>query len=230
MLPEVVWQMPLYGTINLHASLLPQYRGAAPINHAIINGETLTGVTTFFIEKEIDTGNIILAEKVQILPSDDAGSLHDRLMVSGSKVLVETLKMIATDTVRFREQDSLMAEHPVIRNAPKIYRENCRINWEAGSIEIHNLIRGLSPVPGAFTQLTSDEEPPKQLKIYKTSLLIGEQSGKPGSIYTDGRSTFSVCTGNGTIIIEELQLEGKRRMTTAEFLRGITLTEHFRCI
>ncbi len=230
MLPEMVWQMPSYGTINLHASLLPQYRGAAPINHAIINGETLTGVTTFFIEKEIDTGNIILAEKVQILPSDDAGSLHDRLTVSGSKVLVETLKMIATDTVRFREQDSLMAEHPVIRNAPKIFRENCRINWKAGSIEIHNLIRGLSPVPGAFTQLTSDEEPPKQLKIYKTSYIVGEQGGKPGSIYTDGRSTFTVCTGNGTLIIEELQLEGKRRMTTAEFLRGITLSEHFRCI
>ena len=221
--------MPLYGTINLHASLLPQYRGAAPINHALINGETLTGVTTFFIEKEIDTGNIILAEKVQILPSDDAGSLHDRLMDSGSKVLVETLKMITTDTVRFRNQDSLMAEHPVIRNAPKIFRENCKINWEANSIDIHNLVRGLSPLPGAFTQLISDAEPTKQLKVYKTSFRLGEQSGKPGTILTDGRSTFAVCTCDGLVQIEELQLEGKRRMTTAEFLRGITLSDHFRC-
>jgi methionyl-tRNA formyltransferase len=229
MLPEIVWQMPEYGTINLHASLLPQYRGAAPINHAIINGETETGLTTFFIEKEIDTGNIILSEKVQILPSDDAGSLHDRMMTLGGKVLVETLKMIENDTVKFQRQDALLSEHPVIKTASKIFRENCRIDWEKTSLEIHNLVRGLSPVPGAFTQLLQDDSQAKQLKIYKTSYKHGEGGGNPGSILTDGSTFFSVCTGDGIILIEELQLEGKRRMTVTEFLRGMHFSEVSRC-
>jgi methionyl-tRNA formyltransferase len=230
MLPEIVWQMPEFGTINLHASLLPQYRGAAPINHAIINGETETGLTTFFIEKEIDTGNIILSQKVQITPSDDAGSLHDRMMISGGEVLVKTLKMIENDTVKFLRQDTLLSDYSTIKTAPKIFRENCRINWEKNSLEIHNLVRGLSPAPGAFTQLLSDDDQPKQLKIYKTSYRVGEAKETPGTIITDGKSVFSVFTGDGLIHIEELQIEGKRRMTATEFLRGMQLSGHFRCI
>jgi methionyl-tRNA formyltransferase len=222
--------MPELGTINLHASLLPQYRGAAPINHVIINGETETGLTSFFIEKEIDTGNIILSEKVQILPSDDAGSLHDRMAILGGKVLVETLKMIENDTVQMLRQDALLQEHSIIKTAPKIFRENCRINWEMTSAGIHNLVRGLSPEPGAFTRLVSGESQPKQLKIYKTSYTPGEGGGTPGNIITDGSSFLSVYTGDGIIFIEELQLEGKRRMTTAEFLRGMHITKDYRCI
>jgi len=226
MLPEVIWQMPEYGTLNLHASLLPQYRGAAPINHAIINGETETGVTTFFIEKEIDTGNIILARKQPILSTDDAGMLHDKLMHTGSEIIIETLKLIETDTVKVRSQDNFLQENTILYKAPKIFKTDCKINWSDSCINIHNLVRGLSPYPGAFSTLVADNGVKKQIKIYKTTFQILEPDKSPGTIISDNRNSFSVISSNGIIHIEELQIEGKKRMNTIEFLRGIRISDH----
>jgi len=228
MLPEVVWQMPEYGTLNLHASLLPQYRGAAPINHAIINGETETGLTTFFIEQEIDTGNIILSRKLPILPSDDAGALHDRLMVAGGDVMLETLKLIQTGSVNAQQQENILPDKVTLNPAPKIFKNDCKINWTDQCVKIHNRVRGLSPFPGAFSYLVTDKEVTKQIKIFKTSFHLAETGALPGTIITDSKNSFSVVTSDGTIDIEELQMEGKKRMTTSEFLRGVHIQEHFR--
>jgi methionyl-tRNA formyltransferase len=226
MLPEVVWQMPEFGTLNLHASLLPQYRGAAPINHAIINGEVETGLTTFFIQKEIDTGNIVLTRKLPILPSDDAGTLHDRLMIAGGEVVLETLKLIETGNFNVQSQDNLLPG--VLNPAPKIFKNDCRINWAAPCIKIHNLVRGLSPFPGAFSHMVTDKEIIKQVKIFKTSFRLQETNESPGSIITDSKNSLAVIARDGIIQIEQLQLEGKRRMTTDEFLRGIRISDNFR--
>ena len=228
MLPEVVWQIPEYGTLNLHASLLPQYRGAAPINHAIINGETETGLTTFFIEKEIDTGNIILSRKLPILPSDDAGALHDRLMFAGGDLVLETLKLIETGNVKPQSQDNLVLDKTILHSAPKIFKKDCKINWDYSCISIHNLVRGLSPFPGAFSNLIDDNKVMKQVKIFKTSYDLSATKEVPGTILTDGKNTFSVITADGIIHLEELQVEGKKRMTTAEFLRGVQSNIVFR--
>jgi methionyl-tRNA formyltransferase len=228
MLPEVVWQMPEYGTLNLHASLLPQYRGAAPINHAIINGETETGITTFFIEKEIDTGNIILSQKLPIRPSDDAGSLHDRLMSAGSLLVLDTLKLIETGQLKSLSQNSITGDFSTLKTAPKIFKEDCRIHWESSCIAIHNLIRGLSPFPGAFTYLIDENGNQKQVKIFKTSFRLEEPDSLPGTIKSDSKNLLSVACNDGILFIEELQLEGKKRLNTSEFLRGVYLTNHFR--
>jgi len=229
MLPEMVWQIPSLGTINLHASLLPQYRGAAPINHAIINGETETGLTTFVIEKEIDTGNILLTEKTSIEPSDDAGTLHDRMMYLGGKLLVKTLKMIETGTVENQKQASLINEHTILKSAPKIFRENCRINWQEDCKQIHNRIRGLSPFPGAFTSLVSEDGQARQMKIFKSSWDTSCGIEKAGTIKSDNKTYLSIFAGNGIIHIDEIQLEGKRRMKINEFLRGISLNDKYYC-
>ena len=228
MLPEIVWQMPEYGTINLHASLLPQYRGAAPINHAIINGETETGLTTFFIEKEIDTGNIILSEKVQILPSDDAGSLHDRLMTLGGKVLVETLKMIGNDTVKFLRQDVLLSAHPGIKTAPKIFREDCRIDWSLKTDQVYNKIRGLSPYPAAFTYLISPSGESFHVKIYRTTKSLTNNPDQSSNLITDGKSDLAVTTADGMLHIQEIQQAGKRIMKIDEFLRGFRVNSDWK--
>lgn len=228
MLPEVVWQMPEYGTLNLHASLLPQYRGAAPINHAIINGETETGLTTFFLKQEIDTGNIILSRKLPILPSDDAGALHDRLMVAGGEVVLETLKLIETGNLEVQIQDNILPDKTLLNPAPKIFKTDCRINWAEPCIKIHNRVRGLSPFPGAFSNLVMDHEIIKQVKIFRTSYILNYGTRSPGTIITDHKNLFSVAAGDGIISIEELQLEGKRRMNAAEFLRGIKISDNFR--
>lgn len=228
MLPEVVWQMPEYGTLNLHASLLPQYRGAAPINHAIINGETETGLTTFFLKQEIDTGNIILSRKLPILPSDDAGALHDRLMVAGGEVVLETLKLIETGNLKVQTQENTLSDKTPLNPAPKIFKTDCRINWADPCVKIHNRVRGLSPFPGAFSNMITDNEVIKQVKIFRTSFILSESNDSPGTIITDHRNSFSVAAGDGIIRIEELQLEGKKRMTAAEFLRGIKISDHFR--
>lgn len=225
MLPEAVWAMPEYGTLNLHASLLPQYRGAAPINHAIINGETETGLTTFFIEKEIDTGNIILARKLPVLPSDDAGTLHDRMMVQGSELMLETLKLIETGTVELQLQEPLIESSKTLHTAPKIFKADCKINWNNPCVKIHNLVRGLSPFPGAFSILQNGEVD-KQVKIFKTSYQPGQNEQKPGTIVTDYKSKLAVMAADGIIFIHELQLEGKKRMNIAEFLRGVHLHEN----
>jgi len=225
MLPEVVWQMPEYGTLNLHASLLPQYRGAAPINHAIINGETETGLTTFFIEKEIDTGKIILSSRINILPSDDAGALHDRLMAAGGLLLAETLKSIEEDTVNATKQNITDLEN--LKPAPKIFKHDCKISWNSPGAEIHNFVRGLSPFPGAFTNLIT-EEGMKQIKIFRTTFIRSDIEEVPGIIITDNKRSLSVASLDGLVQIEELQMEGKKRMTTAELLRGIQLKAPFR--
>lgn len=228
MLPEIVWRMPEYGTINLHASLLPQYRGAAPINHAIINGETETGLTAFFIQQEIDTGNIILSRKLNILPTDDAGALHDRLMVEGGKIMLETLKMIESGSIKAQSQENSISQKKPLKPAPKIFKSDCKINWADQCVKIHNLVRGLSPFPCAFSNLIIDNGVKKQVKIFRTSFQMTDSNEKPGTIITDTKNLFSVFTSDGIIRIEELQMEGKKRMKTAEFLRGIKISSHFR--
>jgi methionyl-tRNA formyltransferase len=211
MLPEVVWSMPSKGTFNLHSSLLPQYRGAAPINWAVINGETETGVTTFFIEKEIDTGKIIFQEKEPIHPDDDAGTLHDRLMERGAKLVVKTVKAIQNGSYPQEPQ----SEPADIKMAPKIFRETCEIKWDRPSIEIHNFIRGLSPYPAAWTILNG-----LSCKIYGSSLVDFSEQANPGEFRTDNKSYLYFKTSDGWLSIDLLQLEGKKRMDIGAFLRG----------
>ena len=218
MLPEVVWNMPSMGTINLHGSLLPQYRGAAPINWAIINGEKETGVTTFKLKQDIDTGNILLSEKIPISEDETAGELHDKMKEIGAALLVKTVKGLSED--KLAEQPQSMGPggdpHALLKHAPKIYTETCKINWDKPVQEVYNLIRGLSPYPGAFTQLCG-----KSLKVYKANRIEGLHSSiTPGNFETD-RSTFlRFACNNGYINILELQLEGKKKMTIVDFLRG----------
>lgn len=213
MLPEVVWAMPPKGTFNLHASLLPQYRGAAPINWAIINGESKTGVTTFFIEKEIDTGKIILQKEVGISDSMTAGELHDQLMVLGSELVLETVIAIKDNTVKSKDQKL----EESLKMAPKLFKEDMEINWGLTSEACFNFIRGLSPYPAAFTQLTG-----KQIKIFKTTprpAFNKEFEIEPG-VSSDGKTFLQFATLNGALEIEELQMEGKKRMPIQDFLRG----------
>lgn len=222
MLPEVIWQMPEFGSVNLHASLLPQYRGAAPINHAIINGETETGLTTFFIEKEIDKGKILFKEKLPIEPSDDAGILHDRLMHNGGQLLLQTIKRIELDDISLQSQDKIDINSIELKTAPKIFKEDCKIHWNSSCFSIHNLVRGLSPYPGAFTKLVSkDENKSKQIKIFKTTFKLENWEGSPGSIITDGKKSLSVIASDGLVNLLELQVEGKKRMGIIEFMRGL---------
>jgi methionyl-tRNA formyltransferase len=219
MLPEEVWSMPRLGTFNLHASLLPQYRGAAPINWAIINGEKTTGVTTFFINKEIDKGSLIFREETGIAPNETAGELHDRLMIMGSSLVVRTIKAIAsgkvetTDQARFEEQGQL-------KIAPKIFKNDCRINWEHDVATLYNFIRGMSPYPGAWAMLETNKGDVIVVKIYYTEMIREAQPFTPGHIKTDGRNFIRVAAGNGFMDIKSLQLEGKKRLDTADFLRG----------
>jgi len=212
MLPEAVWNMPPIGTFNLHASLLPNYRGAAPINWAIINGEQETGITTFFLKHEIDTGSIIFQEKVEILPGDDLGSLYEKLMECGANLVLKTVEAIAADEVMAITQDESKAQH----HAPKIFKETGEINWTNSAESIHNLIRGLSPYPAAWTKLQG-----KNCKIFKSK--VDSDSGKIkaiGEFSTDGKSFLKFQTGAGKLEILELQLEGKKRMKIDDFLRG----------
>lgn len=216
MLPEVVWNNPSLGTINLHGSLLPQYRGAAPINWAIINGEKETGVTTFLLQQEIDTGQILLQEAIPIEPEETAGDLHDRMKMIGAQLLVKTVRGYMAQSIVPVSQDDLLKKEPkLIHQAPKIRKETGRIDWSRNADEIHNLIRGLSPVPGAHTTLEG-----KMLKIFKAHPLSKTLLKNPGSIDTDGHSFLHFQCGNGVIAVEELQLEGKKRMRTTEFLKG----------
>lgn len=215
MLPEVVWAMPTIGTFNLHGSLLPQYRGAAPINWAVINGETETGVTTFFIEKEIDTGKIIFKDTEAILPEDNAGSIHDKLMERGANLVLKTVKAIEQGNYP-QEPQPMDVE---LKSAPKIFKETCEIDWLKTTDQIHNFVRGLSPYPTAWTRLDG-----KVCKIYKTNLMTNSpenltfEEGK--NWVSDGKKYLFFKTQNGVLSIEELQLEGKKRMGIEEFLRG----------
>ena len=214
MLPEIVWNMPSLGTINLHASLLPQYRGAAPINWAVINGEKESGVSTFFLKHEIDTGNIIFSDKVAISESMTAGDLHDKLMVVGAELLVKTVDAISRNSYEEVSQESL--EETVLRHAPKIFKEDCKINWEQGTEKIYNFIRGLSPYPTAFTFFNN-----KILKIFSAEKELVNPSVAAGELLSDGKSYLKFATNNGYISIRDLQLEGKKRMKIEEFLRGV---------
>jgi methionyl-tRNA formyltransferase len=217
MLPEVVWNMPAMGTINLHGSLLPQYRGAAPINWAVINGEKETGVTTFKLKHEIDTGDILLQERFAIGADETAGEVHDRMKGIGAVVLVETVKGLAEDKLQEIPQSSFSGE---LKHAPKIFTETCKIDWNRSADEIHNLVRGLSPFPGAFTYLND-----KMLKVYKSSKEIIVHTNAPGEIVSDGKTFLKFSCSNGYVHILDLQLEGKKKMNVADFLRGYRLKE-----
>lgn len=212
MLPEVIWDMPAIGTFNLHASLLPNYRGAAPINWAIINGEQETGVTTFFLKHEIDTGNIIFQEREPIYENDDAGSLYKRLMEKGAKLVLKTVKDIAADNYSTQIQD-LSVE---IKHAPKIFKENCGINWNQPARSIHNFVRGLAPYPTAWCQING-----KLFKIFKTKIVTeSAENTSPGDYHIIDNKHLYIQTRDGRLSIEELQLQGKKRMNIEEFLRG----------
>ncbi len=218
MLPEVVWNMPPMGTINLHGSLLPQYRGAAPINWAVINGEKETGVTTFKLKHEIDTGDILLQEKFAIGEDESAGEIHDRMKEIGAALLVETVKGLAEGNIREQSQSDRDGQTEW-KHAPKIFTETCKINWNKTAEEIHNLIRGLSPFPGALTTLNN-----KILKIYRSSKEITTPTHELGEVITDGKSYIKYCCSNGYIHVLDLQLEGKKRMLAEDFLRGYRFT------
>ncbi|MDC6364453.1 MULTISPECIES: methionyl-tRNA formyltransferase [Flavobacteriaceae] len=224
MLPKVVWNMPKYGTFNLHASLLPQYRGAAPINWAIINGETETGVTTFFIDEKIDTGNIILQQTEPIHLDDNAGTLHDRLMETGAQLVVETCMLIEKGKVETTMQKVLGELKP----AHKIHKDTCRMDWTAPLVEIHNHIRGLSPYPAAWTTLVNNGKE-ENIKIYKTEMEPAEHHEKLGQILAD-KKTLKVAVKDGYLHLLEIQLAGKRKMQVAEVLNGLNLdkTAHLR--
>ncbi|MBW6479523.1 MAG: methionyl-tRNA formyltransferase [Bacteroidales bacterium] len=220
MLPKAVWALPPHGTFNLHASLLPDYRGAAPINWAVINGETRTGVTTFFLDEEIDTGKIIASKETEIYPEDTAGSLHDRLKVTGAELVVETLNKILEGNVETKSQDLLISGHRPLKKAPKIFREDCRIDWNKPSHEIANLIRGLNPVPGAFTELSAGNEELFMMKIFEAEAIIEKHTFEPGKLLTDNKKYISISTIDGFISVKNMQAAGKKRMNTEDFLRG----------
>jgi methionyl-tRNA formyltransferase len=211
MLPEVVWSMPEYGTFNLHASLLPQYRGAAPINWAIINGEKETGVTTFFLKHEIDTGSIIFQEKESIAETDDVGSLYERLMLKGAQLVLKTVKTIASGTHTSQAQP----ETGEIKHAPKIFKETCEINWDQPAQQIVNFIRGLSPYPVAWTSFNN-----KVFKVYKAEPVNFNSNANVGSLETDNKNYLYAKASDGWVSLNELQPEGKKRMTVQEYFRG----------
>ena len=221
MLPEEVWKMPPMGTINLHASLLPQYRGAAPINRAIINGETVSGTTVFFINQEIDKGNIISYRKEAISPDDNAGTLHDRLMYSGAAHLTEAVRAIAAGNFKTIPQDITLQGQP-LKNAPKIFRETCQIHWEHDVLQLHNFVRGLSPYPAAWTTLVTSKGDRLTFKIYETAVQPDSALSLPtGTIDSDNKTYLRVAAGGGWLDIRNLQMEGKKRMDVRDFLRGI---------
>ncbi len=219
MMPEVVWALPRLGTFNLHGSLLPQYRGAAPINRAIMNGETETGLTTFFLKHQIDTGNILLQEKIAIAPNETAGQLHDRMMLAGAVLVVKSLGMIASGNYQLTEQ----AEAENLKHAPKIFKADCEIDWNNSSQHIFNQIRGLSPYPAAFTSIDG-----QQLKIFFAETKPFESSQiKAATLETDGKTYLQIAASDGFLDLKNLQFAGKKRMPVVEFLRGFKLKSTF---
>ncbi len=210
MLPQIVWQMPQFGTLNLHASLLPDYRGAAPINWAIINGETKTGVSTFFLKHEIDTGDVLLTKEVEITPIMNAGELHDLLMDIGAETIVKSLELIENGNTKGTPQG-----YDNNKMAPKIFKENCLINWDNKGENIYNLIRGLSPYPAAFTHFEN-----KILKVYESNFEETNHNEPIGKIMSDNKTFLKVACQNGYVNLLQIQLEGKKRMKIDEFLRG----------
>ena len=227
MLPESVWSLPPRGTFNLHASLLPQYRGAAPINRAIINGEKETGVTTFFLSHEIDTGEIIFSEKTPVSETDTAGIVHDKLMLTGAKLVLKTVDAVIENKVQSFPQNNYIDEKE-LKPAPKIFKETCKIDWSAEVEKIYDFIRGLSPYPTAWTELQTPDNEIIPLKVIESEKIIEEHRLPFGAIRTDEKRILDVAARNGFIRLKNIQLPGKKRMNTDELLRGFKITEEFK--
>ena len=226
MLPEVVWNMPPMGTFNLHASLLPQYRGAAPINWAIINGDTETGITTFFLKHEIDTGEVIQQVRIPIADEDNVEVIHDKLMNLGGRLVTETVDAILAGTVKPVPQEELInLSEEELRPAPKIFKDTCRIDWTKGVKAVYDFVRGLSPYPAAWTELVSADGTSQVLKIFQTEKNFFSHGEKIGTVSTDGKTYLRVALADGYLNIQSLQLAGKKRMPVADFLRGLKVTE-----
>ena len=225
MLPEVVWHMPKMGTYNLHASLLPKYRGAAPINWAIINGEKESGVTTFKLKHQIDTGNILFQEKVKIEPTTTAGELHDKLMLVGAELILKTVSEIERSFVSGKELDFLPQDDQLACHAPKIFKEDCQIDWTKPGNEINNFIRGLSPYPTAFTQLKNGEDQIQLVKIFNSKFEIFPPNHPNGLLLTNNKTYLKVFCEDGLIEVEEIQLQGKKKIGIREFLRGFKVKD-----
>ncbi|MDH6303868.1 methionyl-tRNA formyltransferase [Parabacteroides sp. PF5-5] len=227
MLPEVVWDMPRLGTFNLHGSLLPQYRGAAPINWAVINGDTETGVTTFFLTHEIDTGKIIRQRHIPIADTDDAGMVHDKLMAIGGGVVLETVDLILEDKVEAIEQEHFFQEVSELRPAPKIFKDTCRIEWNQPLKRIYDFIRGLSPYPAAWTEFVAPDGSKQVLKIYQTEKHPATHSLPVGTLVTSNKKQLDVAVPDGYIRLLSVQLSGKKRMNVSDFLNGFKQTEGY---
>ncbi len=223
MLPEVVWAMPEFGTFNVHAALLPQYRGAAPINWAVINGETLTGVTTFFLDKDIDTGRIIMQLPFDLKPEYDAGDVYDGLMALGAEICLKTLDKIVESDGRpaTMPQEQLIETGTELHGAPKIFKETCQIDWSKSAVSIHNFVRGLSPMPGAWTTLVAPDGKETVMKVYRTALSSDAKEAPAGTITVKGKSLGIVAGDGSVLIVDELQLAGKKRMAARDFLNGV---------
>lgn len=223
MLPEVVWSMPPLGTFNLHASLLPKYRGAAPINRAVMNGETRTGVTTFMLKHEIDTGDVLRQEAIEIGPDENVGSVHDRLMELGSELVIDTIRHIVAGTLKPLPQEQMIVDKGVEPTpAPKIFKEDCRIDWTRTAREVHNHVRGLSPYPAAWCVLKGDNTPELEIKVMETRLSSGANFGEPGSVSIEDGHLLVAC-GDGTVEIMKLRPAGKKLMDADAYLRGARL-------
>lgn len=228
MLPEVVWDMPRLGTFNLHASLLPQYRGAAPINWAVINGDKKTGITTFFLTHEIDTGKVIMQEEVGISDTDNAGHVHDRLMELGAKLVVATVDAVAAGSVTAVAQREMTISGE-LKPAPKIFKDTCRLDWNEPVKKVYDLIRGLSPYPAAWTELKTPGGETLMLKVFETEKIETPHDLSPGMIRTDGKTFIDVAANDGFVRLNVLQLAGKKRLKVDEFLRGFPFDNRFEC-
>ena len=220
MLPEVVWNMPPMGTFNLHAALLPQYRGAAPINWAVINGDTETGITTFFLKHEIDTGDIIQQVRVPIADTDNVEIVYDKLMMLGGDLVLETVDAILAGTIQPIPQDELIMPETELRPAPKIFKETCRIDWNKGVKRVYDFVRGLSPYPAAWTELVLPDGNRQVVKIYETEKQFATHSLPIGQVDTDGKTYFRIAVPDGYVNLLSLQMAGKKRMGVGDFLRG----------
>ena len=220
MLPEVVWNMPPMGTFNLHASLLPQYRGAAPINWAVMNGDTETGITTFFLKHEIDTGEVIQQVKVPIADTDNVEVVYDKLMMLGGDLVLETVDAILNGTVKSIPQEEMFASEAELRPAPKIFKETCRIDWNKGVKGVYDHVRGLSPYPAAWTELCAPEGARQVLKVYETEKQFKEHTLPVGTVDTDQKTYFRIAVKDGYVNLLSIQLAGKKRMNIGDFLRG----------
>lgn len=226
MLPEVVWNMPPMGTFNLHASLLPQYRGAAPINWAVMNGDKETGITTFFLQHEIDTGKVIQQRSIPIAETDNVGDIHDRLMMLGAEMVCETVDNIIAGRVEAIPQEDMMTDEP-LRPAPKIFKETCHLDFSRYVVDLYNQVRGLSPYPAAWCEFVSPDNERYGVKIFEASYRLCQHDKNPGSINTDGKKIIEVACEGGYLQLVSLQLAGKKRLLAEELLRGFRMTDQF---